>query len=93
MTKKNRRQKPKKNFPWLPIALGGVLLLIAAFFFANQSADSGGGTPSIQVDQQNIDYGYVKFGENKSFTIKVTNAGKGTLRFKEKPYIEVLKGC
>jgi hypothetical protein len=90
MSKKRRKQKQKKAFPWLPVALGGVLLLIAAFFFANWD---GGGTPSIQVDQQKIDYGYVKFGGTKSFTIKVTNTGDGTLRFKEKPYIEVLKGC
>ncbi len=94
MSKNNKRyRKQKKNFPWLWVMLGGGLLLIAAFFFANQGGDTGGGTPSIQVDQQNIDYGYVKFGETKSFAIKVTNSGDGTLRFKEQPYIEVLKGC
>jgi hypothetical protein len=93
MSKKRRKQKQKKNFPWLPVALGGVLLLMAAFFFATRGGDNGGGTPSIQVDQQKIDYGYVKFGGTRSFAIKVTNAGDGTLRFKEKPYIEVREGC
>ncbi len=44
-------------------------------------------------DQQTIDYGYVTFGENKSFTIKVTDTGTGPLRFKDQPYVEVLKGC
>lgn len=92
MSKNKRKYKmQKKNFPWLFVALGGVLLLIAAFFFTSQGG--GDGTPSIQVDRQKIDYGYVKFGENKSFAIKVTNTGDGTLRFKEKPYIEVLEGC
>lgn len=52
-----------------------------------------GGTPSIAVDQQKIDYGDVKFGVNKTFAIKVTNTGDGTLRFKEKPYIQLLQGC
>ncbi|MCK6583890.1 MAG: hypothetical protein L6Q49_12400 [Anaerolineales bacterium] len=52
-----------------------------------------GGTPSIAVDQQRIDYGDVKFGVNKTFAIKVTNTGDGTLRFKEGPYIEVVEGC
>ena len=72
--------------------LGGILLIVAIFFFTNQGGD-GGGTPSIAVDQQKIDYGDVKFGVNKTFAIKVTNTGDGTLRFKEEPYIEVLEGC
>ncbi len=92
--KRHKRQKQRKNIPWLFVALGGVLLIAAALWFANRSAgDDSGVTPSIQVDQQKIDYGYVKFGENKSFTIKVTNTGNGTLRFKDQPYIEVLQGC
>jgi len=74
------------------VVIGGVLLIIAAFFFANGGGD-GGGTPSIAVDQQKIDYGDVKFGVNKTFAIKVTNTGDGTLRFKEEPYIEILEGC
>jgi hypothetical protein len=93
MSKKNRRQKQKKSFPWPFVAIGAVLLIIAAFFFANQGGGDGGGTPSIAVDQQKIDYGYVQFGNNKTFAIKVTNTGNGTLRIKEKPYIEVLEGC
>ncbi len=92
MSKKHRRQKQRKSFPWSVVAIGGVLLLIAAFFLANRGGD-GGGTPSIAVDQQQIDYGDVKFGVNKTFAIKVTNTGDGTLRFKEEPYIEILEGC
>jgi len=93
MSKKNRRQKQRKSFPWSLVAIGGVLLIIAAFFFANQGGGDGGGTPSIAVNQQKIDYGDVKFGVNKTFAIKVTNTGDGTLRFKEEPYIEILEGC
>jgi len=91
-SKTYRKQKQRKNFPWLFVALGGGLLLLAAFLFANRNGD-GGGTPFIAVDQNKIDYGYVKFGENRQFTLKVSNTGDGTLRFKEKPYIEVLEGC
>jgi hypothetical protein len=96
MAKKNqkyRKQKQRRNFPRLFVALGGGLLLLAAILFANRSGGDGGGTPSLAVDQQRIDYGDVKFGVNKSFAIKVTNSGDGTLRFKETPYIEVLEGC
>ena len=92
MSKKHKRQKQRKSFPWSLVAIGGVLLIIAAFFLANRGGDDGG-TPSIAVDQQKIDYGDVKFGVNKTFAIKVTNAGDGTLRFKEEPYIEILEGC
>ena len=93
MSKKNRRQKQKKNFPWALVAISGTLFILAAFFFANQGGGYGGGTPSIVVDQQKIDYGDVKFNVEKTFAIKVTNTGDGTLRFKEEPYIEVLEGC
>ena len=94
MAKKNqkyRTQKQHKTFPWLLAALGGGLLLIAAVLFAR--GGSGGGTPSLKVDQDQIDYGFVKFGENRQFALQVTNTGDGTLRFKEQPYIEVLEGC
>jgi hypothetical protein len=94
MAKKNqkyRKQKQRNNFPWLFVALGGGLLL-AAILFVRTGGD-GGGTPSLSVDQNKIDYGYVKFGENRQFALKITNTGDGNLRFKEKPYIEVLEGC
>jgi hypothetical protein len=94
MSKKHRKQKQKKkNFPWFLLALGGILVIVAGFLFAGRNGDDGGGAPSIGVDQQKIDYGYVQFGNNKTFTLKVSNTGTGTLRFKDKPYIEVLEGC
>ena len=91
MNKKNKKRKQqKKQFHWYFLALGGILVIVAAFLFTRQE---GCGTPSIEVDQQKIDYGDVKFGVNKTFAIKVANAGNGTLRFKEEPYIEVVEGC
>jgi hypothetical protein len=92
MSKKHKRQKQKQKFPWIFLALGGVFVALAVFLFARQG-DDGGGTPSIAVDQQKIDYGDVKFGVEKTFAIKITNTGDGTLRFREDPYIEVAEGC
>lgn len=97
----SRRQRPhsrRRSFPWLIVIGGGILLLVAAFVLANQGGGSngggtGGGTPQIVVDQQKLDYGYVKFGDDRQFAIKVTNAGDGVLRFQQKPYVEVLEGC
>lgn len=91
MSKSNKRRQQRKSFPWVLVAIGGALL-IAAVPFASRSADAGG-TPSIAVERQKIDFGYVQLGGYRSFKIKVTNTGTGTLRFKETPYIEVVKGC
>lgn len=92
--KKYRKQRHGGSFPWPVVALGGLLLIVAAFLFANRSGGGdGSGTPKLAVDQPSIDYGYVKFGEDRQFKIKVTNTGDGLLRFKQKPYIEVLEGC
>ena len=90
-----RPMKKKTNYkPLIALAaVGGLLLIAAAVFFDKKSQDTGSGTPLLAVDQQIIDYGDVKFNVKKTFTIKVTNNGDGTLRFKEAPYIQVLEGC
>jgi len=95
MSKKNKKYKrqKKQNFPWLLLALGGILVAAAVFLFAKQGGGDGGGTPAIAVDQQKIEYGDQHFGTNLNFAIKVTNTGDGNLRFKDQPYIEVLEGC
>ena len=92
MKKKSKKANRK---PLIVLGLGGLVLILAAIFFALQagSGDTGAGTPKLVVDQDKIDYGYVKFGNNKTFSIKVTNAGDGVLRFKEAPVVEVLEGC
>lgn len=92
MSKKHKRRKQEQKFPWILLALGGVFVALAVFLFARQGS-GGDGTPSIAVDQQKIDYGDVKFNVPKTFAIRVTNTGDGTLRFKEEPYIQILEGC
>ena len=91
--KRNRRQKQPRKFPWMLVVLGGGLLILAAVLLTNRGGGNVSGTPQLAVDQDKIDYGYVKFGENRQFALKVTNTGDGTLHFKEDPYIEVLEGC
>ncbi|MEW6030311.1 MAG: hypothetical protein ACOYZ8_08560 [Chloroflexota bacterium] len=94
MSRKHKRQKQaRKSFPWVLLTFGGVLIVAALFLLARQGGGDDGGIPTIAVDQQNIDYGDVKFNTEKTFAIRVTNTGDGTLRFKEKPYIEVVEGC
>ena len=91
--KRYRKERQRKQSPWLLVLLGGGLLLLAVVLFTNRSGGDGDGTPALRIDQKQIDYGYVKFGENRQFTLKVTNNGDGNLRFKDKPYVEVLEGC
>lgn len=97
MSRRNRSHRAKRGFPWPIVAAGGILVLVAVFLFTSRGSGgggaSGGGTPQIAVDQQKVDYGYVKFGETRSIKIAVTNTGDGVLRFKKKPYIEILEGC
>ena len=95
-SKKRRKQQQKKSLnPLIWLVGGGALLIAAALFlaFGGDNNGSGGGTPALAVDQQVIDYGEVKLNTNLTFEIRVTNTGDGTLRFKEKPYIQVLEGC
>lgn len=88
---KNKKQR-RREFPLPLVVFGGILLIVAAILYARQGS-GGGGTPSIAVDQQRIDYGDVKFNDPRTFAIKVSNIGDGVLRFQEEPYIQVMEGC
>ncbi len=90
---KNRQRPQKRTISPLILLIGGGLLLIAAALFIAFGSGDGGGTPTLAVDQEVIDYGDVKLETNLTFAVKVTNTGDGTLRFREEPYIEVREGC
>jgi hypothetical protein len=87
-----RKPRQKKTISLLLLSMGSILIVVFIFLFARQNGDISG-TPLITVDQNKIDFGDVKLNTNLTFSIKVTNTGTGTLRFKETPYIEVLEGC
>src|SRR5512143_1486217 len=101
MSRRNRpRSRGERRSLALPVIIAGVaLILAAAVLLLRQGGGGGGGgvsesgSPQITVDQQKVDYGYVKFGETRSIKITVTNTGKGVLRFTKSPYVEVLEGC
>jgi hypothetical protein len=100
MSRKQRKRGQSRTFPWPLAAFGAILLIVAAVLFTRgsteapaPSAGQASGPGRIAVDQSRIDYGYVKFGTNETFRIKVTNTGGGALRFADQPYIEVLEGC
>jgi len=87
-----KRSRPRTRPP-LPLIALGVVLIVAAVLILLFQNNGGGGSPVLTVDKQTIEYGDVKLGTELTFEIHVTNSGDGVLRFKEKPYIEVLEGC
>jgi hypothetical protein len=93
MSKKFKKHRRGRGFPWPLFLFGGLALIAAAVVYGGKGGEDSGGTPKIAVDEQRIDYGVVRFGETRAFRIKVSNTGDGTLRFQEKPNVEVLEGC
>ena len=90
------KREQNKKLSRIAISLGGLLLLVAVAFVFYQNYqinDTGGGTPILTVDQEQIDWGTLKDYTKKVITITVTNTGDGTLRFKQKPYVQVVEGC
>ena len=102
MSKKLRRKKQqrKKRQKLIWAISAGILLVASVVFVLVQNASRINpelvevqGRPAVKVDQEVIDYGYVRLNTNLTFDIKVTNVGDQTLRFDETPYVEVLDGC
>ena len=102
MSKKlrKRQQQRKKRQKVIWIIGAGLVLIASAVFVAvrnpsqiNSDLIEIKGQAAVKVDPEVIDYGYVKLGRNLTFDITVTNIGDQTLRFNEKPYVEVLEGC
>ncbi len=88
------KQQRKKKFPWPIVVVGGILVIAAVFFvYRSGTGKHSSGPPKIAVDQPKIDYGYVRFGTNKTFNLEVTNIGGAVLRFSQEPYVQVLAGC
>jgi len=98
--KYGRKKTGKSNLPLL-IVLGGLVLIAAALFAVWKSGQPRlatvpvevAGQPSLKVDQQEIDFGDVKVGDQVSASFTLTNVGDKTLRFTGEPYIEVREGC
>ena len=93
----NYRKQERKGSTLKYIAVGvfGLMLIVAATFTFRSSnlGKISGGAPAVSVDQKVIDFGDLKDYTEVIYTITVTNIDTGVLRFKEKPYIQVLEGC
>jgi cell division septal protein FtsQ len=101
-SQKNRRTKrrqQKKRLTPIFFVLGGALLVaLAVWAFlgkgtAPKAAIEVTGSPSLKVDQEQIDLGDVTLGKTVSVAFQVTNVGDQPLRFQKQPYVEVVEGC
>ena len=96
-----RRQKKNRQRIITALILGGVLITTVGSVLgitawknrSNPDLVTVIGQPSIEVDQELIDFGDVKFNTPKTFALSLTNVGDEPLIFSEKPYVEVREGC
>jgi hypothetical protein len=108
MSKKRRSKKtkasPKRQFPWLWLAVGGaVLLVIGGLSLVWPSSDSGvvsldvtpevTGAPRLAVDQEVIDEGYIKLDKTIRTTFRLRNVGDEPLYVMGEPAVELVEGC
>lgn len=103
MSQKNNKKYAKRRnrkSPWPLVFLigGGLLLIVGAVFAFTQSSKPKttievSGSPSLKVDQEEVDLGEKKLGTTVQVDFKLTNVGDQTLRFSKAPYIEVKEGC
>jgi hypothetical protein len=106
MPKYSSRLKPKpkrSRLPiWLALAAGLGLLLLGGWSIwnnnnaqtqANQANIQVKGAPRLKVEQDVIDHGDLKLGNQVRDDVRVTNIGDQPLRFTQAPIVEVKEGC
>lgn len=92
-----KRQKRLKSLSM--IGIGGLLLVLVAAFLIKaaqpgpKAAVEVAGSPSLKVDKENVDLGYVKLGKTVDVSFLLTNVGDQPLKLSEAPYVEVVEGC
>jgi hypothetical protein len=82
-----------KRYRPLLLILGGLLIIAVALFVLFNRPPASSGNPSLAVDQKEINFGDVKFGQVVKASFELTNMGAAPLKFTSEPYIEVREGC
>jgi hypothetical protein len=103
---KSIKRKKKTSFQdVLPAAvllvLAGIVLVAGTLFAVWKSGQSSApqvpievqGSPSLEVDRDRVDLGDVPLGKTVTVSFQIANVGDKTLRFSQKPFVEVREGC
>lgn len=97
--KTKMKPKPKRSLLPLWLALAGLgLLILAGWAISNGNNQPKAtievkGAPRLKVENDTIDHGVVKLGNQIRDNVTITNVGDQPLRFTEAPYLEVKEGC
>lgn len=102
-SKRRNRQGGLSSIVSAPLLLGlaGIVFVAGALFALWKSGQPStpkipvevSGSPSLMVDRERVDLGDVPLNETVQVSFQLTNVGDQTLRFTDKPYIEVVEGC
>ena len=92
---------PPRRLPWLWLAIGGALLLIAGSLSLGWSSFGARpvttpvvtGTPRLAVDRTSVDEGYVKLDTPIRTTFRLRNIGDQPLQILAEPWVELIEGC
>ncbi len=93
-----RHHKKKQPWPMIFLFAGGIMLIAVAVFALKKPSQTKAaievtGSPSLKVDKEKVDLGYVTLGRTVDVQFNLTNVGDQTLRFTKTPFVEVVEGC
>lgn len=102
MAKRSRHKtkQPPRRFPWLLLAAGGVVLLVAGVLALRTPSSSAPavapevtGSPRLAVDQTVVDEGLVKLDTIVRTSYRLRNVGDQPLHILGEPQVELVEGC
>ena len=105
--KRKRQQRrtavPRQRSSFLPLALiGGILILVAAgllLLLRQPAADQAqvpvtvSGSPNLEIDREQIDFGDVTVNRMIRANFKLSNTGDQPLVLTHSPVAKVAEGC
>jgi flagellar basal body-associated protein FliL len=96
-----KKQASSRRLPWLWLAVGSALLLVAAglaFIWSSNQPDPNftpavTSAPRLSVEQEEIDEGDIKFDKTVHTAFLLKNVGDQPLYIKGEPVVELVEGC